>query len=600
MDKTRFIGWFLIFGIILVWFQYQQKELEEKQALRKKAIADSLANLEEEIKEPKKESLKTPELAVKEKAETANADSALTDSMEAAVIPERKVWVITDNFVVGISNKGAAIQDVYLKGLYKESKSEIHPLIKEPNGLGQIQLEKVNLGEITWEFASEYPDSIFLTEGKKSMEFKTNISGEEISRSYSFFGTEFKIGHKLTIGNLDVTSYKIAWENGLIETEKVPKGKGFGLNSNFFSELVLNLGEQNVSRETFKDEKTFNEQFGVVRWVGLRRKYVAAVINFNRDTQNKISAKSLKPSDEFSQPTYSIAVSGNDFNPKDLNFDFVVLPLIHSELSQYKEGYEKILFSGYSWFFGADLWYPKLCGLVLNLLNKFHQWIPNYGIAIIFLTLLVRLILLPLTVSQTKAMSKQQELAPALKELREKYKSNPQKMFQAQRELYKEKGVSQAGFIIGCLPMFMQMPVFIALFNVLGRAVELRGAPFFAWIGDLSQPDVITTAVQVPFLFPMGLTILPFFMAITMFFQTKMTITDPNQKAMVYMMPIMMFFFSASFPSGLVLYWTVSNVFTIGQTKLLKRNKPSAPVEDSKRKLPANVVSKKNKGAKAS
>jgi YidC/Oxa1 family membrane protein insertase len=122
------------------------------------------------------------------------------------------------------------------------------------------------------------------------------------------------------------------------------------------------------------------------------------------------------------------------------------------------------------------------------------------------------------------------------------------------------------------------MPIFIALFNVLGRAVELREEGFFGWITDLSYPDVVLPALQVPYVFPEGLTILPFFMAGTMWIQMKMTIKDPNQKFMVWMMPVMMFFFSCSFPSGLVVYWTVSNVFTIGQTAWINSKKKTPPI----------------------
>jgi YidC/Oxa1 family membrane protein insertase len=118
--------------------------------------------------------------------------------------------------------------------------------------------------------------------------------------------------------------------------------------------------------------------------------------------------------------------------------------------------------------------------------------------------------------------------------------------------------------------------VFIALFNVLGRAVELHESPFFAWIGDLSRPDVIWSGLKIPFLFPVGLTVLPFLMAATMWVQMKLTIKDPNQKAMVWLMPIIMFVFSGSFPSGLVLYWTVSNIFTIGQTEVFGTVAPPA------------------------
>ena len=126
---------------------------------------------------------------------------------------------------------------------------------------------------------------------------------------------------------------------------------------------------------------------------------------------------------------------------------------------------------------------------------------------------------------------------------------------------------------------------------MLGRSVELKGAPFTLWVHDLSLPDVVWEGFKIPYLFPLGLTILPFFMSATMYVQMKMSIKDPNQKFMVWMMPIMMFVFSCSFPSGLVLYWTVSNLFTIGQTyfytnRLEPPEAKTGTVEVSSKKLP--------------
>jgi YidC/Oxa1 family membrane protein insertase len=156
--------------------------------------------------------------------------------------------------------------------------------------------------------------------------------------------------------------------------------------------------------------------------------------------------------------------------------------------------------------------------------------------------------------------------APAIQKIRERNKGNNQKASMEIMEYYKKEGINPMAQVMGCFPVLLQMPIFIALFNVLGRAVELKDAPFIGWITDLSYPDVVWAGLKVPYLFPMGLTILPFFMAATMWLQMKMSIKDPNQKMLVWMMPVMMFVFSCSFPSGLVLYWTVSNVFTIGQT----------------------------------
>src|SRR6185369_16588152 len=143
---------------------------------------------------------------------------------------------------------------------------------------------------------------------------------------------------------------------------------------------------------------------------------------------------------------------------------------------------------------------------------------------------------------------------------------NPQKANLEIMEYYKKEGVNPLSGVMGCFPAFLQMPIFISLFNVLGRSVELKNEAFFGWIHDLSVPDVVWDGLKLPYFLPLGLTILPFFMAASMFFQMQLTIKDPNQKMMIWMMPIMIFVFSGSFPSGLVLYWTISNVFTIGQT----------------------------------
>jgi YidC/Oxa1 family membrane protein insertase len=266
---------------------------------------------------------------------------------------------------------------------------------------------------------------------------------------------------------------------------------------------------------------------------------------------------------------YTLSLSGNqDGGPGALDFDVVVLPLHYERIKAMGRNYEQILFSGWESFFRADIWYVKLCGLVLKLLNMFYGWIPNYGIAIILLTLLVRLITMPLSISQIKQAAKMAEHQPAIRKIQEKNKGDRQKTQLEIMAYYKDRGINPLAPVMGCFPVLLQMPVFIALFNVLGRAVELHDTPFFGWISDLSMPDVVLPALKIPFLFPVGLTVLPFFMAGTMWIQMKMTIKDPNQKAMIWLMPIMMFVFSCSFPSGLVLYWTVSNIFTIGQTKV--------------------------------
>jgi YidC/Oxa1 family membrane protein insertase len=253
-----------------------------------------------------------------------------------------------------------------------------------------------------------------------------------------------------------------------------------------------------------------------------------------------------------------------------VSFNFTILPLHWQEIKSMGEGYEKIIVSGWEWC-GADKWFVWLCGLLLQILNALYAIIPNYGIAIILLTILVKVVTTPLALKQLRSTRSMMALKPELDAIRAKNRGDMRAQQQEIMALYARHGVSPFSGLSGCLPMLLQMPIFIGLFIVLGRAIELREAPFFAWISDLSKSDVIWNGISIPYLMPEGIAILPFLMVVSTWFQTKQTITDPNQKMMVWMMPAMMFVFSAVMPSGLVLYWTVSNLWGIAQYMVINR-----------------------------
>lgn len=213
--------------------------------------------------------------------------------------------------------------------------------------------------------------------------------------------------------------------------------------------------------------------------------------------------------------------------------------------------------------FGMWRW---LCYPLVWVLNLFNGWIPNFGVAIILLTILVRLLFWPLTHKSTVGMKKMQELQPKMKALQAQFKDNPQRLQQETWALYKAEKVNPAS---SCLPMLVQIPVFIALFNVLRSAVELRYAPFL-WIADLSEPEALF-ASWFPF---GGLNLLPIAMAVTTGLQSAFTPSTGDksqQKMMMIFMPAMMLFMFYSFPSALSLYWFLSNLFSIVQMALIRR-----------------------------
>lgn len=213
-------------------------------------------------------------------------------------------------------------------------------------------------------------------------------------------------------------------------------------------------------------------------------------------------------------------------------------------------------------------WFDVIAKPMHWMLNVFYAVFGNYGIAIILVTVLVKLLFWPITQKGLKSMKNMQKLQPKVAKLREKYKGNPTKMNQEMMAMYKTYKVNPLG---GCLPMLIQIPVFFALYKVLLTAIELRHAPFMLWINDLSAPDRLMIGFEIPFL--MGIPVLTLLMGASMYFQMKLTPTtiDPLQAKIMQFMPILFTFLFLNFAAGLVLYWFVNNLLSILQQQLINR-----------------------------
>ena len=215
--------------------------------------------------------------------------------------------------------------------------------------------------------------------------------------------------------------------------------------------------------------------------------------------------------------------------------------------------------------FGWFHWIAVPLIWALNMMNKVTH---NYGIDIIILTILIKIIFYPLTVKSSTSMKKMQKLQPKIMKLKEKYANDKTKLNQEMMGLYKTEGVNPMG---GCLPMVIQIPVFFALYKALSGAIELRHSHFFWWINDLSAPEDLFTFHVAGYALP--LRILPLIMGITQVIQQKMTPTtaDPMQEKIMLLMPIVFTFMFWGFSSGLVLYWLVNNVISIAQQYYINR-----------------------------
>ncbi len=214
-------------------------------------------------------------------------------------------------------------------------------------------------------------------------------------------------------------------------------------------------------------------------------------------------------------------------------------------------------------------WFTFLAKPLLYVLDWFYKFLHNYGLAIIVLTVLIKIVFWPLTQKSYQSMQKMKKIQPKITQLREKYKDDREKMNQELMAVYRTYKVNPMG---GCLPMVLQIPVFFALYRMLNGAVELRHEPFMLWINDLTAPDRLNVGFQIPYLG--GLPVLTLLMGITMFLQQKMTPSggDPRQEQIMLLMPVMFTVFFINFPSGLVLYWLVNNVLSIAQQYWINRH----------------------------
>jgi YidC/Oxa1 family membrane protein insertase len=287
-----------------------------------------------------------------------------------------------------------------------------------------------------------------------------------------------------------------------------------------------------------------------VSWGGFESKYfIAALIPQNPSLTTFRMAK-----DSSNLVTVSLVGPKNLIPPGqtgDFNYNLYLGPKDYSLLKEQNVGLENAIDFG-------D-WLKWLAIPLLVSLKFLYGYVHNYGLAIIVLTILIKLIFWPLGNKSYKSMKEMQKLQPKMAALREKYKDDKARLSQESMALYKTHKVNPLG---GCLPMIVQIPVFFGLYKSLLYAIELRHSPFFWWIQDLSAKD------------PYYIT--PIVMGATMFMQQKMTPTgaDPMQAKIMLFLPVIFTFMFLSFPSGLVIYWLFNNIISIGQQVYINR-KPS-------------------------
>ena len=295
---------------------------------------------------------------------------------------------------------------------------------------------------------------------------------------------------------------------------------------------------------------------GKIRWIAVQNRYFLSALAsaVNSDSIMKLSHNEANVlNSELIAPEKSLLPGQTFASQYQLYFG----PKRMDVLKQYGIELERVI------HFGMFDFIAKPC---LWFMNWVYGFIPNYGIAIILLTLLTKILLWPLGNKSYKSMNEMRRMQPLMTEIREKHKNDKKKMNEEMMNLYRVYKVNPLG---GCLPMLVQLPVFFALYRMLYEAIELRHAPFFGWINDLSAPDrLFNFHITIPLMEPpYGIPVLTLIMGATMFLQQKMTPTpgDPTQAKMMTFMPLIFTVIFVNFSSGLVLYWLVNNVVSIAQ-----------------------------------
>jgi len=365
--------------------------------------------------------------------------------------------------------------------------------------------------------------------------------------------------------------YQVVWENGLRYAEHNSVDE-----SSFAMAYAYAGGELAEIDATHQTETVKQSISGLTEWVASRNKYFAvAIIPREKQSQGAyLEGIASQMPDNGIKEEYNIGIRMPYKGSLSEQTSFVVFigPLDFDIIKGYNNNLDQIMSLGAAWIIR-----PISEWVMIPLFQFLRSFIPNYGVVIIIFSLIIKIALHPLTKTSMKSMKKMQALQPMMEEIRGKYKDDPQKMNKQIMQLYKDYGVNPAG---GCLPMLLQLPILYALWSVFRSAIELRQASFVWWITDLSIPDV---AFHLPFHLPLfgiqDVSGLALSMGVTMFIQQKMTIKDPRQKMMIWLMPIMLTLLFNSFPSGLNLYYFVFNLLSIGQQMWINKQHGDAPLK---------------------
>ncbi len=597
MDRNSLLFIVVVFAIMVVWTVFFPPAQGDESAI---ASADSLVT-EQVI--PEEEEIVNE---VPSRIQGSNEVAAVSDSAFALVQngPGRDIVVRTNYYEATFSTKGATLTSLVLND-FKEFDQEtpIQLVDLEQNGalaLAFYSRSNQSVDTRSLVFNSDVNGSINATDSEKSLSFRVDIAGGSIIQTYTFKPDSYQIGLKvqqLNPQNFSTSDgYELSWNGGLPFSESVRE------TSKMVTAAYVRSGGEVESITLNKETVESKRISGSVEWVALKNTFFTIAMIPDKDIEGaELEGFAIDPENpENAWEDYTVRLLMPMADQEGDEFILYAGPI---DLYEVKEiGLD--LYDIVDYGFGESITRPISKYIIIPTFRALRTFIPNYGWVIIIFSILIKMVLFPLTKSSYKSMAKMRLLQPQMAEIKEKYTDDAQKQQAATMKLYKSSGVNPLG---GCLPMFFQMPILYALFRFFPSAIEIRQQGFL-WSTDLSAPDSI---YDLPFEIPFygahvsGFVLL---MCLSMVFQMKMQNTggtgaQANQmKMMMYFMPVILLVVFNRFAAGLSLYYLMYNLLTAIQQKFINKSisaeAEAAPIVTSKGKSTGKSAKVKRKKKK--
>lgn len=557
MDRNTVVGVILITGIMIVWMMMMPSPQVDEPVEQFP---------EQSMEEQEGTPLYSTEPQVPAVAEPIDLSLDRT---------ARKILVETDLYSAHLSDMGATLTAFELKNYFKYDQINRVQLI-DSTTLGAISIGfqspgARNIDTRTISFVQrDSIDVVDATMYPATVIFDATIGSGRLQLTYTFTPGVYEIGlavaHYNTAGFQTAEGYELVWNGAIPFSEDADYRKEEVTKVGAYARSGNDVEGIDLQRDEFAD-RTLR---GNVSWVGVKNKYFGAVILADDPVREAelIGERFGDVDDPEVEVDFraSMFVGTPDESPD--TFRMYLGPLEYRNISDYDGVYGMV---DYGWDAFEWMTRPLAIAVFIPVFGFLSSIIDNYGLVIILFCLLIKIVLLPLTLSSYKSMAKMRELQPKMMEIKEKYSDNPQKQQEATIKMYRESGTNPLG---ACMPMLLQYPIIIALWQFLQQSIEIRQQGFL-WAPDLSAPDVILNLpITIPFYgdFVAGFTIL---MGLSMILQMRLQATPasgPQAKIFMYMMPAMIFVIFNRLPSGLSLYYFCYNVFSAVSQQFINRS----------------------------